>query len=103
MIKNLSELRKLIQFARKSGLDSVKCGNVEFKFKAVDQKTQDEITAARRSVSQSIPVMGNAVQSFLEGERPPSEDELLYASTDYFDLLRADREKATKPPETERN
>lgn len=88
MAKDTADLENLIAFARANGLKSLKYDGVEFEFSAQPPPP---------------PPIADTLASLLasaedkDAELPP-DDELLYASTPYFDELRAQREAATKPP-----
>lgn len=86
MAKSIGELRKLINLAKKSGLKSLNFDGVSFEFETTTPATAIPSTSSLASPLDDI------------GE-PPREDELLYASTPYYDELRAQREAAKKPQE----
>ena len=77
MDKDLQKIRKLINFARKQGLKSLKAGDIEFEFSGSPEPKR------RKPL-----VMGEPLSSDIE---MPGDDEMLYASTPYFDHLLAER------------
>lgn len=91
MAKDVADLENLIAFARKSGLKSLKFDGIEFEFSA------PHIPPPKPNLT------GDSLASLLDKDaQMPPDDELIYASTDYFDQLRAQRE-AAKAPETKEN
>lgn len=93
MIKNVSELKKLLIFARKQGIETLKVGGIEATFHKQSPTPQPQNTPL--AISDAIMT---AAQSLVEEDRQPSDDEMLFASTDYFDQLRASRKDAASPP-----
>lgn len=84
MAKGFADLENLIEFARLNGLKALKYKGIEFEF----------------SVPATPPHQshGNPLASLLDKDAEmPADDELLYASTPYFDELRAQREAAKAP------
>lgn len=84
MAKGTANLEKLIELARANGLKRLKHGTTEFEFSTPLPATSDASP------------LGVPLSSLEPEERPPSDDEMLYASTPYFDELRAEREKASR-------
>lgn len=70
-----AELKELIEIAKDAGIAALKVGDIEFRFHAAQPKPV------------KIPELKDAM---------PPDDELLYASTDYFDELQEQR-KAKAP------
>ncbi len=85
MAKSIAELKKLINLARKSGLKSITFDGVSLQFE--DSKTP----ATATPTGSSVPLASDAVM--------PRDDELLYASSPYYDQLKSQREEANKPQE----
>lgn len=87
MAKDTADLENLIAFARANGLKSLKFKGIEFEF----------------SAQQSPPPLANpdTLASLLNAAdkeaEMPGDDEMLYASSPYFDELRAQREAAQAP------
>lgn len=83
MAKGATDLEKLLKLAQQYGLKRLKVGSTEFEFGIAihHSKTPSDLGAPLASLNE---------------ERPPSDDEMLYASTPYFDVLRAEREKASR-------
>lgn len=84
MAKGLADLENLIAFARTHGLKSIKYDGIEFEFSAPPlPPTQLE---------------GTPLASLLDKDAEmPGDDEMLFASTPYYDELRAQRDAATAP------
>lgn len=78
------DLISLIKLAKKSGLKRIKTGDIELEFH-VEHKENTR------------PEVGRSVIDDLPKERMPSDDEMLYASTQYFDDLVAQRTGNVKP------
>lgn len=82
MNNNLRELAKLIRFARKNGLKSLKFNGIEF-----------ELSATYTPPARKSKTLGDPITTT---ERPPTDDEFLFWSTESFDAMRADRENGFK-------
>lgn len=86
MPKSVAELRKLINLARKSGLKSLSFDGVSFEFDQSKQPATNNQVGSLAPLSSDDAVM-------------PRDDELLYASSPYYDQLKSQREEANKPQE----
>lgn len=85
MAKDTASLENLIAFARANGLKSLKYNGIEFEFSAPTIPPQTDTAGSLASL-----VKENEAEM-------PSDDEMLYASSPYFDELRAQREAASAP------
>jgi len=86
-MENVKELRKLIALAKKSGLKSLKLGDISFEF----NDAKPEAKPSARPLGLGDPLSSDAVM--------PRDDELLYASTPYYQELISQRAEANKPQE----
>lgn len=77
------ELTKLVRFARKQGLKFLKCGEVEFEF---SNPSQVRVRAQK----------GTAGEPLKSDEKMPTDDEMLFRSSPYYDELLNQRENSAK-------
>lgn len=80
----LKEAEKLIKFARKNGVTKITFGEFQAEL---------ETLSPRKRSSKSMRVVSNEQQEIpVTGDASPSEDEMLYLSSPYYDVLKTQRE-----------
>lgn len=86
MAKDTAPLENLIAFARANGLKSLKYKGIEFEF-----------SAPQSPPPPNADTLASLLSANDEDAKMPGDDEMLYASSPYFDELRAQREAAQAP------
>lgn len=74
---DIEQMQKLIDLAKANGLKSISTAAISFQFYDDPPKLEAEGSLPENN-----------------GEKIPDDDEMLYASTPYFDQLRAERQGA---------
>lgn len=85
-------LEKLTAYAKKNGIREIKFGEVEIKF---DTNPQPIPQSKKPSAK---PVKGDTIDISADLEEMPSDDEMLFRSTSYYDELKAQRKQALRAP-----
>jgi hypothetical protein len=93
------ELAKIIKLARKNGATSLEVDGIKLSFEPNPVKpTRNVVAEALDAFNKASNAPGGEPISFEPSESEPSDSEMLFRSTPYYDVMLAEKKASGNPP-----